>query len=147
MNLKSNTGTTWHGDEKIVLDLRGNGGGYLAAAISIADEFLSDGNMIVYTEGRQEGIQKVLQRDRGYLKAYRLWSLLMKVLPLQVKLLQAQFKITTEAQLLVVELLEKAWYRRKKISRRVGISLNDCTLLHPCWQVYSKTLRQRNSCL
>lgn len=99
-----------------MLDLRGNGGGYLAAAISIADEFLSDGNMIVYTEGRQEGIQKVLQRDRGYLKAYRLWSLLMKVLPLQVKLLQAQFKITTEAQLLVVELLEKAWYRRKKLA-------------------------------
>jgi len=57
------------GMKKIVLDLRGNGGGYLAAAISIADEFLSDGNMIVYTEGRQEGIQKSFATRQGILES------------------------------------------------------------------------------
>jgi len=57
------------GMKKIVLDLRGNGGGYLAAAISIADEFLSDGNMIVYTEGRQEGIQKSFATQQGILES------------------------------------------------------------------------------
>lgn len=36
----------------IILDLRGNGGGYLGIAIQIANEFLSQGNLIVYTEGR-----------------------------------------------------------------------------------------------
>jgi carboxyl-terminal processing protease len=36
---------------KLVLDLRDNGGGYLQSAIDLADEFLSDGKLIVYTKG------------------------------------------------------------------------------------------------
>ena len=39
------------GMTKLVLDLRQNGGGYLDAAVNIADEFLSEGKMIVYTDG------------------------------------------------------------------------------------------------
>ena len=39
------------GMTRLILDLRGNGGGYLNAAISLADEFLPTGEMIVYTEG------------------------------------------------------------------------------------------------
>jgi len=36
---------------KLILDLRGNGGGYLNAAIDIADEFLGKNKLIVYTHG------------------------------------------------------------------------------------------------
>ena len=36
----------------IILDFRGNPGGYLVAAIQIANEFLGKGELIVYTEGR-----------------------------------------------------------------------------------------------
>lgn len=36
---------------QLVFDLRGNGGGYMDAAIDIADEFLSGDKLIVYTEG------------------------------------------------------------------------------------------------
>ncbi|MBE0653383.1 MAG: S41 family peptidase, partial [Bacteroidales bacterium] len=39
--------------QNLVLDLSGNGGGYLYAAVSLADEFLSARRMIVYTEGAQ----------------------------------------------------------------------------------------------
>jgi carboxyl-terminal processing protease len=39
------------GMKKLILDLRGNGGGYLKAAIDVADEFLGSGALIVYTEG------------------------------------------------------------------------------------------------
>ncbi|MEO7312394.1 MAG: S41 family peptidase [Chitinophagaceae bacterium] len=39
------------GMKKLILDLRGNGGGVLEAAVNIADEFLADGKMIVFTEG------------------------------------------------------------------------------------------------
>jgi carboxyl-terminal processing protease len=35
-----------------VLDLRGNGGGFLKTAVDLSDEFLSEGLQIVYTEGR-----------------------------------------------------------------------------------------------
>lgn len=37
---------------KIIIDVRGNGGGYMDAAVEIADEFLEDGELIVYTEGK-----------------------------------------------------------------------------------------------
>jgi carboxyl-terminal processing protease len=40
------------GMKNLVLDLRGNGGGYLNAAIDMADEFLGSGKLIVYTDGR-----------------------------------------------------------------------------------------------
>ena len=40
------------GLKKLILDLRGNGGGYMDAAINIADEFLEAQKLIVYTEGK-----------------------------------------------------------------------------------------------
>ena len=43
------------GMKNLVLDLQGNGGGYLQAAVEMSDEFLSNGEMIVYTEGRTTG--------------------------------------------------------------------------------------------
>jgi carboxyl-terminal processing protease len=36
---------------KLVLDLRGNGGGLMNEAVDITDEFLSDDKLVVYTEG------------------------------------------------------------------------------------------------
>jgi carboxyl-terminal processing protease len=39
------------GMNKLILDLRGNGGGRLQAAIDVADEFLPEGKLIVYTKG------------------------------------------------------------------------------------------------
>jgi carboxyl-terminal processing protease len=36
---------------KLVLDLRGNGGGLMNEAVDIADEFLSDDKLVVYTDG------------------------------------------------------------------------------------------------
>jgi carboxyl-terminal processing protease len=40
------------GMEKLILDLRGNSGGYLKAATDIVDEFLAEGKLIVYTQGK-----------------------------------------------------------------------------------------------
>ncbi|HQV39272.1 MAG: S41 family peptidase [Flavobacteriales bacterium] len=40
------------GMKRLILDLRGNGGGYLNAAIGVCDELLPKGSGIVYTEGR-----------------------------------------------------------------------------------------------
>jgi carboxyl-terminal processing protease len=37
--------------QSLVLDLRGNGGGLMKEAVDIADEFLADDQLIVYTEG------------------------------------------------------------------------------------------------
>ncbi len=40
------------GMKKLIIDLRGNGGGFLKTAVELADEFLMDGLQIVYTEGK-----------------------------------------------------------------------------------------------
>ena len=40
------------GMQDLILDLQGNGGGMLRTAIEMADEFLSNKKLIVYTEGR-----------------------------------------------------------------------------------------------
>jgi carboxyl-terminal processing protease len=39
------------GMENLILDLSGNGGGYLRVAVELADHFLGSGKQIVYTEG------------------------------------------------------------------------------------------------
>lgn len=39
------------GMQNLIFDLRGNGGGYMDAAINVVDEFLPNGSLIVYTEG------------------------------------------------------------------------------------------------
>lgn len=40
------------GMESLILDLQNNGGGYLHAAFELADQFLDDDKLIVYTKGR-----------------------------------------------------------------------------------------------
>lgn len=40
------------GMQQLIIDLRGNGGGFLNSAVDIADEFLSAGKGIVYTVGK-----------------------------------------------------------------------------------------------
>ena len=54
---------TKQGMRNLVLDLQGNGGGYLQAAVNIANEFLQKGDLIVYTEGRR--MQRAEYKAKG----------------------------------------------------------------------------------
>lgn len=53
------------GMKKLILDLRNNGGGYMKAATDLADEFLSKGELIVYTEGKARDRQDVYATSSG----------------------------------------------------------------------------------
>jgi carboxyl-terminal processing protease len=53
------------GMQKLVLDLRGNGGGYLNTATSLADEFLTKDKLIVYTKGVHEPRTDYFASDSG----------------------------------------------------------------------------------
>lgn len=46
------------GMKKLVLDLQSNGGGYMEVAIRMADDFLSGGKKIVYTDGKDKGLNR-----------------------------------------------------------------------------------------
>lgn len=53
------------GMKKLVLDLRGNPGGYLNAAVDICDEFLAGGEQIVYTQGKSSPKKIFKATERG----------------------------------------------------------------------------------
>ena len=53
------------GLENLVIDLRGNTGGYLGSAVQMANEFLPKGRLIVYTEGRRSQRQEYRSDGRG----------------------------------------------------------------------------------
>ena len=57
---------------QLILDLQGNGGGYLNVAIELADEFLSRGKLIVYTEGEKQKRQEALSTYAGSFEDGRL---------------------------------------------------------------------------
>ena len=49
----------------LIIDLRGNLGGYMSAAVDIANEFLPKGKLIVYTEGRKSPRENYYSNGRG----------------------------------------------------------------------------------
>ena len=53
------------GFANLVIDLRSNTGGYLASAVQIANESLSRGKLIVYTQGRKSPRQEYRSDGRG----------------------------------------------------------------------------------
>lgn len=57
--LKSN------GMTDLILDLRGNSGGVMEPALNLADQFLTGGQMIVYTEGRSYPREEIKATDSG----------------------------------------------------------------------------------
>ena len=53
------------GMEGLIIDLRGNGGGYMHIAIQMVNEFLPAGRLIVYTEGRKSPREEFNSDGRG----------------------------------------------------------------------------------
>ncbi|MBU2900403.1 S41 family peptidase [Maribacter sp. 6B07] len=53
------------GARKLVLDLRDNPGGYLGMAEEMADEFLEDGKLILFTKNKKGKISKSFATDEG----------------------------------------------------------------------------------
>lgn len=60
------------GATSLVLDLQGNGGGLLMAAVGIANEFLKRDQLVVYTEGRRSPKSGYLADGRGRFRDGRL---------------------------------------------------------------------------
>ena len=53
------------GAQSLILDLQGNGGGLLMAAVGMANEFLGRDQMVVYTEGRRSPKSGYMADGRG----------------------------------------------------------------------------------
>ncbi|MGR3811484.1 S41 family peptidase [Jiulongibacter sp. NS-SX5] len=54
------------GMKRLILDLRGNPGGYLERAVNIADEFIAGDGVLVYTDGKDDrNDRKIYARHKG----------------------------------------------------------------------------------
>ena len=57
--------------KNLILDLRGNGGGYMLAATALADKFFSDQKLLVYLSGRKTPRQDYKSTGSGSLSSAR----------------------------------------------------------------------------
>ena len=69
---KAMKGLQQQGMKDLILDLQGNGGGYLNAAIDLANEFLGQKELIVYTEGRTAQRSEFFAKGNGEFRDGRL---------------------------------------------------------------------------
>ena len=60
------------GMENLIFDLRGNGGGFMDAAVDICDEFLPKNKLIVYTEGLNQSNEYLKSTEKGSFESGRL---------------------------------------------------------------------------
>ncbi len=73
---KALAGLQEKGMKNLILDLEGNGGGYLNMAVELADEFLTDKKLIVYTEGSKSKKDNKLATKKGDFEKGRLCLLI-----------------------------------------------------------------------
>lgn len=70
--MKSLEGLLKQGMKQLILDLRGNGGGFMNEAVNIADEFLGDDKLIVYTQGINSPRQEYKAKRPGLFETGKL---------------------------------------------------------------------------
>lgn len=64
------------GINTLIIDLRNNGGGYMDQAIAIADEFLQDKQLIVFTKNKKGTIEKSFATTNGSFEKGRVFVLI-----------------------------------------------------------------------
>lgn len=70
LNLKNKGATS------LVLDLRENGGGYMEMAIDIADDFLREKELIVFTKNKKGRVSKMFATEEGIFESGKLFILI-----------------------------------------------------------------------
>lgn len=60
------------GMKNLILDLQGNGGGYLHIAYALADQFLDKGKLVVYTQGDKIKRSDAISTEKGLFKEGKL---------------------------------------------------------------------------
>lgn len=64
------------GIQSLVVDVRDNGGGYMEEAIAIADEFLKDKTLIVFTKSSKEATEKMYATEKGNFESGKVFVLI-----------------------------------------------------------------------
>lgn len=65
-----------NGIQSLIIDVRDNGGGYMEEAVAIADEFLKDKQLIVFTKNKNGGTEKTFATEKGIFETGKVYVLI-----------------------------------------------------------------------
>ncbi len=99
----------------LVYDLRGNGGGWMDEAINMADEFLDQDKLIVYTEGVNNPKREYRCKRPGLFEKGKLVLLVDELSASASEVLQVLYRIGTGVRSLAAGLLVRDWCRNNLI--------------------------------
>lgn len=97
------------GFAKLIIDLRGNPGGYMETAVQLANEFLPKNSLIVYTKGRKSPRKEYRTDGRGAYQNLPLVVLVDETSASASEILLVPYKTTTEVPSSGVDLLARDW--------------------------------------
>ena len=113
------------GMKALMLDLRGNSGGFLDVATALANEFLPARKLIVYQEGRKQPRHAYSTNSQGRFRDGRL-----------VVLIDENSASASE----IVSGAIQDWDRGTIVGRRTS-ETHHSTILHPLWTLHTETLQ------
>jgi carboxyl-terminal processing protease len=129
------------GMQKLILDLRGNGGGLLSTAAMVADQFLDEGQLIVYTKGNARKREDFRASRGGLCQGIESVVLIDESSASASEILAGALQDNDRGMVIG---RRSVWERpgagTKNAIRRFGSKINHCTVLYPYRQVDSKTL-------
>jgi carboxyl-terminal processing protease len=100
------------GLKNLILDLRGNPGGYMERATSMADEFIAGDKLLVYTEGKDSRFdRKTRSHVDGLFEQGPLIVLVDEGSASASEILAGHCRITTVHWLWAGDLMEKDWFK------------------------------------
>ena len=97
------------GMKSLILDLQDNGGGYLKAAVDIANELLRKGDLIVYTEGKAQSRMEYKADGGGKLQDLKLCVLINEYSASAAEIVTEPCRTTTAPRSSVAALSARDW--------------------------------------
>jgi carboxyl-terminal processing protease len=130
----------------MIIDLRGNPGGMLDQVTKLCDEFLEEGQLIVYTKDKYERTEAISTKD-GTFKKVPLAVLIDEGSASASEVFSGAMQDNDRAVVLGRRSFGKGLVQRpfelNDGSVMRGNALNNCQILHSCWQIYSTSLRRK----
>ncbi|MCK0205329.1 S41 family peptidase [Ornithobacterium rhinotracheale] len=99
--------------KSLVLDLRDNPGGLVDAAQKIADEFLKEDQLIVYTQDKEGKKKFRYATGEGTFQKRPIYILINEGSASASEILQEPFKTKMQASSSGAEVMEKDWCKKK----------------------------------
>lgn len=120
------------GFSNLCIDLRDNSGGYLTAAVNMANEFLPAKKLILYTEGRKSPRQEYPSDGKGAYQKYHWWFSSTRVQHLLPKSSPVPCRTTTVLPSSAADRSVRVWFssRLSSLTTASSVSPSPATILH-----------------